>query len=277
MMNVGICIRHAEGNVSQHIRDAADQGFAHAQLVSWQPELWNPDEAGVIRKALKECGVTLTAFWCGWTGPKAWNFVQGPETLGLVPPAYRWARMQELIRGADFALTLSLTDVISHMGFIPETPTASEYAGFVDGMRFVAQHLKQQGQNLLFETGQETPVTMIRCFEDIGLDNLYVNLDPANLILYGKANPVDALDVFGKLVRGVHAKDGLYPTNGRQLGREVKVGEGKSDFPKLIRALRDLGYDGSLTIEREISGPQQVKDILATRAYLNGLIRALET
>ncbi len=276
MMNVGICIRHSAGDVAQHIKDAADKGFAHAQLLSWQPELWTPEEAEVIKKALIEYGVTITAFWCGWTGPKVWNFVQGPETLGLVPPAYRWGRMQELIRGADFALSLGIADVVSHMGFIPETPTAPEYAGFVDGMRFVAQHLKRQGQNLLFETGQETPVTLIRCFEDIGLDNLYVNLDPANLILYGKANPVDALDVFGKFVRGVHAKDGLYPTNGRHLGREVKVGEGKCDFPRLIKALKDLGYDGSLTIEREISGEQQIKDILATQQYLNDLIKELE-
>ena len=83
--------------------------------------------------------------------------------------------------------------MVSH-GLIPETPTAPEYAGFIDGMRHVAMHLKP-GQNLLFETGR-TPVAMLRCFEDIGLDNLYVNLDPANLILYGKANPVDALDVW---------------------------------------------------------------------------------
>ena len=275
MMNVGICIRH-DNNVATHIQDAAQKGFAHAQLISWQPSLWTDEQVQVIQAALDKHGVTITAFWCGWSGPKVWNFVQGPETLGLVPPAYRWARMQELMAGADFAKKLGVDDVVSHMGFIPETPTAPEYAGFIDGMRHVAMHLKNQGQNLLFETGQETPVTMLRCFEDIGLDNLYVNLDPANLILYGKANPVDALDVFGTYVRGVHAKDGLYPTNGRELGKEVKVGEGKSDFPQLLRRLKELGYDGSLTIEREISGEQQIKDILATQAYLNDLIRQME-
>ena len=102
-----------------------------------------------------------------------------------------------------------------------------------------------------------------------------VNLDTANLILYGKANPVDALDVFGGYVRGVHAKDGLYPTNGRELGTEVKVGAGKVNFPALLRGLKAHGFDGSLTIEREIEGEEQIRDILEAQAYLNALIAEL--
>ena len=114
------------------------------------------------------------------------------------------------------------------------------------------------------------------CIRDsIGTGNLFVNLDPANLIMYGKANPVDAMDVFGDYVRGVHAKDGRYPTNGSHLGEEVKVGTGKVDFPALLRALKAHGFDGSLTIEREISGEQQRIDIADTQRYLNGLIEAL--
>ena len=132
--------------------------------------------------------------------------------------------------------------------------------------------MKANGQYFLFETGQETPVTLLRTIEDIGTDNLGINLDPANLILYGKANPVDALDVFGKYVRDVHAKDGLYPTDGKHLGRETPLGEGKVDFPRLIAKLREVGYDGSLTIEREISGEQQLKDILRGKALLEELI-----
>ena len=147
------------------------------------------------------------------------------------------------------------------------------------GLRTVSYtHLdvyKRQGQNLLFETGQETPVTMLRCFEDVGTGNLYVNLDPANLILYGKSNPVDALCVFGGYVRGVHAKDGLYPVNGRELGTEVKIGTGRVDFPALVRSLSELGYEGSLTIEREIEGEEQIRDILEAKEYLSGLIAAL--
>ena len=142
-------------------------------------------------------------------------------------------------------------------------------------VKAIAVDLKKHGQNLLFETGQETPVVLLRLFEEINTGNLFINLDPANLILYGKANPVDAMDVFGDYVRGVHAKDGLYPTNGRQLGHEVKVGEGKVNFPALLKLLKEHGYDGSLTIEREISGEQQLLDIVATQKYLQNLIEQL--
>ena len=90
--------------------------------------------------------------------------------------------------------------------------------------------------------------------------------------MYGKGNPVDALDVFGEFVLDVHAKDGLYPTDGKKLGREVKVGEGKVNFPALINGLKKVGYDGVLTIEREISGEQQGIDILDTKKYLENLL-----
>jgi sugar phosphate isomerase/epimerase len=96
---------------------------------------------------------------------------------------------------------------------------------------------------------------------DIGTGNLRVNLDPANLLMYGKANPVDALDIIGKYVMGVHAKDGEYPTAPGLLGVEKALGQGRVNFPVLVPKLKSLGYAGTLTIEREISGEQQAKDI----------------
>ena len=125
---------------------------------------------------------------------------------------------------------------------------------------------------MLYETGQETPITLLRAITDVGVDNQFVNLDTANLILYGKGNPIDALDVIGKLVRGTHAKDGLFPTDPKKMGEEVPIGQGKADFPRLIPRLKQLGYDGPLTIEREISGPRQLEDIRKEKAYLEKLI-----
>jgi sugar phosphate isomerase/epimerase len=125
---------------------------------------------------------------------------------------------------------------------------------------------------MLYETGQETPITLLRAMTDVGLDNQFINLDTANLILYGKGNPLDALDVIGKLVRGIHAKDGLFPTDPKNLGEEVPLGQGKANFPLLIPRLKELGYDGPLTIEREISGPRQIDDIRKEKQYLEKLI-----
>ena len=247
-------------------------GFASCQLCSWEPEKWTDENADGIRTLAEKHGIEISSFWCGWEGPKVWDFYEGQRTLGLVPPQYREMRVKNLCDGADFAHRIGLTDVATHMGFIPECPFDPNFEPLCDAIRTVAQHLKRNGQYLLFETGQETPVTMLRCFEQVGMDNLGVNLDTANLILYGKANPVDALDVFGKYVRNLHAKDGFYPVNGHDLGEEVRLGDGKVDFPALFRRLKELGYDSYVTIEREISGEQQDEDIRHAKVYLETVI-----
>lgn len=275
MLNIGIIISHTKENMEEKFAQAAAQGFHHCQLTSWDPSIWSEDDAAKIRGLCEKYDIEVTAFWCGWAGPRFWNFTDGPETLGIVPVAYRGERVQNLLDGAAYARLLGVTDVVTHMGFIPENMSDPNYPGVCSAVKEIARVLKHYGQNLLFETGQETPVVLLRLFEDVGTGNLYVNLDPANLILYGKANPVDSLQVFGKYVRGVHAKDGLYPTDGKELGREVKVGTGMVNFPALLKGLHELGYDGSLTIEREIDGPQQIADIAETKEYLSQLIAAL--
>ena len=104
------------------------------------------------------------------------------------------------------------------------------------------------------------------------MDNVGINMDTANLILYGKANSADAISVFGKYVMDTHIKDGFYPTNGKELGREVKVGEGLANVPEVVKRLNEVGYTGNYIIEREISGEQQTKDILDTKEYLKKII-----
>ena len=275
-MKIGTCISLAnETELARKFKDLRDCGMASCQLISWCPDHWTDEIAAYTRRLMAEYEVEVSAFWCGWTGPSAWNFYEGQATLGLVPPAYRAQRVKELCAGADFAKKLGVEDVVTHMGFIPENPNDPEFYPFCDAVRQVAEHCKENGQYLLFETGQETPVTMLRCFEVVGMDNLGVNLDTANLILYGRANPVDALDVFGQYVRNIHAKDGRYPTNGHDLGCETAIGEGKVDFYALFKRLHELGYDRYVTIEREIGGEQQRIDILNSIVYLRDLIEEI--
>ena len=272
-MKIGTCVNFtAISEMEGKFATLRDNGFDSCQLLSWHPAAWTDENAAVLNTLTEKYGVTISAFWCGWEGPADWNFYEGQLTLGLVPPEYRQMRIQNLCDGADFAKKLGVTDVITHMGYIPENPYDPNWGGFCIAVRTVARHLKANGQFLLFETGQETPVTMLRCFETVGCDNLGINLDTANVILYGKANPVDALEVFGKYVRNLHAKDGCWPTNGRELGKETAIGQGKVNFKALFAKLHELGYDSWVTIEREIEGGQQLTDILAGRAYLQAII-----
>ena len=225
-----------------------------------------------LKQALEKYGVEATAVMTLGEGHFVWDFDQGPATIGIVPPSTRAARIDALKRASDLAHTCGIKAVHTHCGFIPEDPHAPLYAEAVAAVREVASHCRANGQTFLMETGQETPITLLRTVEDAGLDNIGVNLDTANLILYGKGEPVGALDVLGKHVRGLHAKDGRYPTNPKHLGEEVAIGKGRVNFPEVMAGLRRLNYTGPITIEREISGAQQEADIRASKAFLEKLI-----
>jgi L-ribulose-5-phosphate 3-epimerase len=225
-----------------------------------------------LRAALDQYHIEATSLVAGGPGPEIYDFYKGPLTIGFVPREYREARIAQIKKTSDFAKRCGVPAVQTHCGFIPENPNDPLYAEAVEALRSVGAYCKQNGQQFRCETGQETPITLFRVIQDAGRDNIGVNFDAANLILYGKANPVDALDILGPLVQGVHAKDGLYPTNPRDLGREVAIGQGKVNFPAFVKRLKEFGYRGPLTIEREISGAKQAEDIRASKAYLEGLI-----
>ena len=195
-----------------------------------------------------------------------------------MPPQTREQRVSDLIAGSDFGRVLGAPYLVTHAGFLPEDPADPKYAPTVEALRKVAAHCQENGQTFLFETGQETPTTLARTIEDVGLRNLGVNLDPANLILYGKANPVDALDILGKYVHGVHGKDGCYPTNGRELGAEKRIGEGKVDFESLLtRLVKEFHYQDGISIEREIQegSPEQTADLLYAKGYFERILSKL--
>jgi sugar phosphate isomerase/epimerase len=259
-------------DLEQELAKVHDLGLPTCQVSSWEPRHFSDERAKQLLDACSRHQVEVTTIWTGTPGRTIWNLVEGPRTIGLVPEWTRAMRLQALKIGADFAHKVGVPSITTHVGFIPEDPNDPRYVGTLDALKEIAGYCANLGLLFCFETGQETPVTLLRTIEDIGSDNLGINLDPANLLLYGKANPVDALDVFGKYVRGVHAKDGEYPTNGRELGKEKPLGEGRVDFPRLVPKLKSYGFQGALTIEREISGPQQIEDIKRAIRLLEPLL-----
>jgi len=225
-----------------------------------------------LRQALDRYQIEATSLVVGGPGKEVWDFYQGPLTIGLVPRETRAARIAHIKKASDFAKQCGIPAVQTHCGFIPENPNDPVYKETVAAMREVAAYCKRNGQNFRYETGQETPITLVRAIQDVGIDNQGVNFDLANLILYGKANPTDAIELLRPYVQGVHAKDGMWPTNPKELGQEVPIGKGKVDFPRIITRLKELNYRGAITIEREISGPQQLEDVQEAKTYLEKLI-----
>lgn len=273
-MNIGCVVRlNCSSDIEKEFKNLVDLGLYSCQVVSWDRKFFNSEKnAKKIKEVTEALKVHVTAFWCGWEGPTFWNFTEGPITLGLVPETFRMERLISLKEGSFFAKELGVSDLVTHVGFLPENQNDPQYTGTLAVLKDLMKVCEANQQYFLFETGQETPTTLMRMIEDIESDFLGVNLDPANLLLYGKANPVDAVEIFGSKIRGVHGKDGLYPTSPKALGKETRIGDGKVNYPLFLKKLQDVGYQGDITIEREISGEEQIRDILYAKQYLEGLM-----
>ena len=269
-MPLGVIARVADPDAD--IAYVRELGFTTCQMTVAE---YSSTFAERVASALSASRIKPTSLICMGPGRYEWNFYDGPRTIGLVPRDMRKERVARLREGIDFCTESGIPAVLAHFGFIPENPNDDLYGEFIDVMKDVAGYASSRSIEVHFETGQETPITLLRAITDIGYDNLGVNYDTANLILYGKANPVDGLEVIGNYVRSLHAKDGLYPTDPHQLGRETPIGDGWVDFPAVISKLKAFQFKGHITIEREISGEQQVKDILAAKEYLSNLIKTV--
>ena len=271
-MELGLLIS-PYGNPEGTIKRVHDIGFSNCFLsLDGYINKFTPDAAKQIGDLLAKYDLVATTVEVVGPGRLVWDFMQGPSTIGLIPPKTRSARIDALRQASDFAKMLGIGQVQTHCGFIPEDPADPLYPQGVAAIRTVAEHCQANGQYFLMETGQETPTTMSRAIRDAHLPNLTVGLDTANLILYGKANPVDAVDIIGTHVRSVHAKDGRWPTDPSKLGEEVLIGKGLVDFKTVFTKLHKLGYAGAITIERETSGPQQIEDVKKEKDYLQRIL-----
>ena len=260
----------AANNPEEDLKIVRDFGFPTCQLniASYSPEL-----AVRLSSTLEKYRIKPTSLICMGPGVYKYNFTEGPATIGLVPRENRAARVERLMKGIDFGKAAGIPAVHAHFGFIPEDPKDVLYLEFIETMKPIGAYALKQGLDIYFETGQETPVTLLRAITDIGTGNLFVNYDTANLVMYGKSNPLDGLKVIGKYVKALHAKDGMYPVNPNELGKEVPIPNGEVNFPAVIAYLKKLGFIGNITIEYELAG-RNSEYILKTKKYLEEIIAA---
>ncbi len=202
-----------------------------------------------------DAGVTITCVFGGFEGESYADIPTTARTVGLVPSETRAARIQEMKEISDFARLLGVDTVALHIGFVPAHDSA-EYASLLDATRDLLDHVAANNQQLNLETGQETADHLLQFIGDVGRDNLFINFDPANMILYGTGDPIEALRQVGHLVRSVHCKDAKWAPEGergKSWGQEVPLGEGDVGMETYLRTLKEIGYTGPLTIEREIA------------------------
>ena len=275
-MKLGTLVRiRTPEEAKAKFRALREAGFTACQLV-YKPETYTMEDAPLIRRAADEEGIEISAQFCGYyDNDTVWDNHYGFLTAGLNVEAYRAQRLAYVRRAAEFVHAMGVSDMVIHAGFIPNNPFDPAYASLKTAVELLSAHCEKLGVNVLFETGGESPVTLLRLFTDIGRDNLFINLDPANMLMYGYANPVDALHTVGKYVRNIHGKDGVPPTDPVKLGAETPVGEGMVDFYAMFRKLKALGYDRYIIIEREIEGDQQTADIMKAKAYFETMLREI--
>ena len=220
------------------------------------------EKAAQFRNQLVELGVRISVVFAGFEGESYADIPATQTTCGLVPPETRSERLIELKEIADFARLLS-SDSTSygggaipvglHLGFVPHDTSDPGYKNAVSAVQEICDHCLPHDQAVHLETGQEPADELAAFLETANRPNLFINFDPANMILYGCGEPLEALRRVGPYVRSVHCKDAKWSDQPSVTwGEEVQLGEGDVDFRKFVDVLNEIGYEGPLTIEREI-------------------------
>ncbi|MCH2178741.1 MAG: sugar phosphate isomerase/epimerase [Mariniblastus sp.] len=245
-----------DAGLGVHLDVARELGIPTIQLHAPHQETRTAEAATRFLDQLNQQGIILTAVFGGFAGESYADIPTVEQTVGLVPSSTRDMRLAEMKEISDFAKLLQCGVIALHLGFVPHETSDPEYLSVVTVTRDLCDHAQKNGQNLHLETGQETAEGLLQFISDVDRDNLFVNFDPANMILYGTGEPIEALEKIGPLVKSVHCKDATWSENpGIDWGEEKPLGEGQVDMHRYLSALKSIGYRGPLTIEREI--PQE--------------------
>ena len=217
---------------------------------------------------------TLVTAFCAYIGEDYADIPTVERTVGFIPESTRELREARTLAVADFANAIGVKSVACHVGFVPEDQSDANYIAVRELVRRVCDHCAKYGQSFVLETGQEPAATLLEFFNDVNRPNLGINFDPANMILYGTGDPIEALGVLGKHVMSVHAKDGDWPPAGKPgaLGTERPLGQGSVGMPRFVAKLKEIGFTGPMNVEREVDNQaQRLADMAMGIQLLNGL------
>jgi L-ribulose-5-phosphate 3-epimerase len=189
-----------------------------------------------------------------------YSTLESIKKTGGVGPDEHWDENRELALGAiNVTAELDAEYTLMHAGFIDHTQPG--YAKkFYDRVRILADAAAKKNVKFLMETGQETAEELKHFLEEMDHPALRVNFDPANMILYDKGNPLEAVKVLAPWVRHVHIKDALRTKKPGTWGAEVPWGEGQVGGDQFLKTLKEIGFEGALAIERE-AGDDRFGDI----------------
>ncbi len=271
---IGACSWSLQVQSVPELERLLDQiGLSHTHLALGDPHhaSWEEDDATFIER-VNQASFTVTAAMLAFPGEDYTTPATIQKTGGFSDPALREERLELVKWGAAKAKALGLSIMSVHAGFLPEVGS-SERGPFLDCLRRALDISADQGVTLAFETGQETASLLRATLDELNHPYAKVNFDPANMLLYNKGNPIEAVRILGPDIVHVHAKDANVPLEEGQWGAEVPLGEGQVSIPDFLDVLDEVGYTGALAIEREVGDQAaRLRDVKAGAELLQRLI-----
>ncbi len=281
-MKIGVITDCFQLELAQSLQLAKDMGFDGVQIYattgSFSPALLTADDRVAFREKLAAMGLEISAL-CGDMGGHGFQIAKdNPERIELT---------NQIV---DLAVDLGVSVVTTHIGVIPADREHPRYQVMVDALRECGKYAASKGVTLAIETGPETAPVLLQFLKEMD-GGVGVNLDPANFVMVTGQDPVEAVEILGEYIVHTHIKDGVMLTktdpeiiydhfatggiealNVADYFLETPLGQGKVDFPRYLAALKAVGFDGYLTIERE-TGADPIADIALARDTVRELIK----
>lgn len=267
---IGVCSWSLQSTGAEDLRDKVQAVGVRLVQLGLTAHRGDHGVWGGVQETLGEAGITIISGMFSTIGED----YSTPETIrvtgGIVPDQY-WDENWELAQNAAAtAEGMGLKYVMSHAGFLPHEPSDPSFEKLIGRIISIADMFADHGLTLNLETGQEHSDTLLAFIGELrgrGADNVMINFDPANMIMYDMDEPIGALRQLAPHVRGVHVKDAKRTKVKGEWGEEVIVGTGDVDWAEFVQVLADAGFEGAYIFERE-AGDKRVEDIRAGVANL---------
>ncbi len=214
------------------------------------PDKTTADDRRKLQYALARLNLEISAL-CGDLG------------RGFIQPDHLREDVDKTLRMLDLCALLGVKVLTSHIGRIPDDPNSQAWQTAAEALEEIGRHGDSLGVCFASETGPESGADLAKFLRSLRTKSIRANYDPANLTMMGFDAVAGAL-ALGDLIVHTHAKDGVRPGPNC---REVPLGQGDVDWSNYLKALKQIGYDGYLTIEREV-GEDPAADIALAANFL---------
>lgn len=243
------------------------------QIACGDPHHASWEEGDAMPLAARSSNLVMTGAMLGFPGEDYTTPRTIKESGGFGPVDERAERLERLRWALERTVALGLSDLMLHAGFLPD-PSDPDRAPFLETLARAARMAAESRVTLAFETGQESADLLRQTLDELNSENLKVNFDPANMLLYDMGDPIRAVEVLGPDIRSVHLKDARRPKVAGEWGEEVPLGEGEVDIPRFLETLRRVGFTGPLLVEREVGDQAaRIRDITHGLDYTRTLLQ----